>query len=237
MFWLDFHYLLYVMVPMGILMLLTQLWVKSAYGKYSKIGTRQGVTGAEAAKVILRASGIDDVRVEQVSGFLSDHYSPREKVLRLSPQNYSGQSIAAVGIAAHEVGHAIQHANHYAPLVLRNLAVPMASIGSNFGYLALMIGLLIGRGNPNHPLVLLGIVGIAAIAVFQVINLPVEFNASRRALQVLPEIGILTDEENRGARAVLTAAAMTYVAATIAAVWTLVYWLWRLGLIGGSSRD
>ncbi len=237
MFWLDFHYLLYVMVPMGILMLLTQLWVKSAYGKYSKIGTRQGVTGAEAAKVILRASGIDDVRVEQVSGFLSDHYSPREKVLRLSPQNYSGQSIAAVGIAAHEAGHAIQHAKHYAPLVVRNLAVPMASIGSNFGYLALMIGLFMGRGNPNHPLVLLGIVGIAAIAVFQVINLPVEFNASRRALQVLPEIGILTDEENRGARAVLTAAAMTYVAATIAAVWTLVYWLWRLGLIGGSSRD
>ncbi len=237
MFWLDFHYLLFVIVPMGILMGLTQLWVKSAYGKYSKIGTRQGVTGAEAAKVILRAAGIDDVRVEQVSGFLSDHYSPREKVLRLSPKNYSGQSIAAVGIAAHEAGHAIQHAKHYAPLVVRNLAVPMASVGSNFGYLALMIGLFMGGGNPNNPLVLLGLAGIAAIAVFQVINLPVEFNASRRALQVLPEIGILTDEENRGARAMLTAAAMTYVAATIAAVWTLVYWLWRLGLIGGSSRD
>ena len=237
MFWIDIQYLLYVVVPMGVLMGLTQLWIKSAYSKYSQIGTRQGVTGAEAAKVILRAAGIHDVRVEQVGGFLSDHYSPKEKVLRLSPKNYSGNSIAAIGIAAHEAGHAIQHAKHYAPLVIRNLAVPMASIGSNFGYVALVFGLFMGRGNPNHPLVLLGLAGIAAIAVFQVINLPVEFNASRRALQVLPEIGILTDEENRGARSVLTAAAMTYVAATIAAVWTLVYWLWRLGLIGGSSRD
>lgn len=233
----DPYYFLYVFIPMAVLMGLTQLWVKSAYAKYSRIRTRQGVTGAEAAKVILRASGITDVRVEQVGGFLSDHYSPREKVLRLSPQNYSNTSIAAVGIAAHEAGHAIQDAKKYAPLVIRNLAVPMASIGSSFGWIAIMIGLLISRGNPTNPLVLLGIAGIAAIVVFQLINLPVEFDASRRALQVLPEIGILTPEENHGARAVLTAAAMTYVAATIAAVVQLLYILWRLGLLGGNSRN
>lgn len=233
----DPYYLLFVFIPMAILMGLAQLWVKGAYAKYSHVGTRQGVTGAEAAKVILRAAGIHDVRVEQVDGFLSDHYSPAEKVLRLSPRNYSGNSIAAIGIAAHEAGHAIQHATRYAPLVVRNIAVPLANIGSTFGWIALVIGLMISGGNPGHPLVLLGIAGIAAIAVFQVINLPVEFDASRRALQVLPEIGILTAEENRGARSVLTAAAMTYVAATIAAIVELLYWLWRLGLIGGNSRE
>ncbi len=235
--WFNIHYLLYVAIPMGILMGITTLWVKCAYAKYSKIGTRQGVTGAETAKVILRAAGINDVRVEQVGGFLSDHYSPKEKVLRLSPQNYSGKSIAAVGIAAHEAGHAIQHAEKYAPLAVRNLAVPVAGIGSTFGWIILVIGAFFGGASWSNPLVLVGVALIAAIVVFQIINLPVEFNASKRALQVLPEIGILTDEENRGARSVLTAAAMTYVAATVAAIWTLVYWLWRLGLIGGSSRD
>ncbi len=233
----DPYHLLFVFIPMAVLMGLAQLWVKGAYAKYSHIATRQGVTGAEAAQVILRAAGIHDVRVEQVDGFLSDHYSPTDKVLRLSPRNYSGNSIAAVGIAAHEAGHAIQHAKRYAPLVVRNIAVPLANIGSTFGWIALMIGLMISGGNPGHPLVLLGIGGIAAIAVFQIINLPGEFDASRRALQVLPEIGILTAEENRGARAVLTAAAMTYVAATIAAIVELLYWLWRLGLIGGNSRE
>ena len=235
MFLFDVHYLIYVMIPMGALMLLTQLWVKGAYRKYSRIGNRQGVTGAEAAKVILRAAGVEGVRVEQVGGFLSDHYSPREKVLRLSPQNYSSSSIAAVGIAAHEAGHAIQHAKNYAPLVVRNLAVPMASIGSTFGWIALVIGLMMGHGSLSNPFVLIGIALIGAIVVFQLVNLPVEFDASRRALQVLPEIGILTADENRGARAVLTAAAMTYVAATIAAVVELLYWLWRLGIIGGRS--
>ncbi len=230
----DMHYLFYVMIPMGALMLLTQLWVKGAYRKYSKIDNRQGVTGAEADKVILRAAGVEGVRVEQVGGFLTDHYSPREKVLRLSPQNYSSSSIAAVGIAAHEAGHAIQHATNYAPLVVRNLAVPMASIGSTFGWIALMIGLFMGHGSLN-AFTLIGLALIGAIVVFQLVNLPVEFNASRRALQVLPEIGILTEDENRGARVVLNAAAMTYVAATITVIFQLLYWLWRSGLIGGRS--
>ena len=231
MYFFNIEYMLFVFVPMAVLMGLAQLWVKSAYRKYSQIRNRQGVTGAEAAKVILRAAGIDNVRVEEVGGFLSDHYSPREKVLRLSPQNYSSTSIAAVGIAAHEAGHAIQDAKKYAPLVVRNLAVPMASIGSTFGWIALMIGVFMGG-----PFILIGILLIAAIVVFQLVNLPVEFDASRRALQVLPEIGILTAEENQGVRAVLTAAAMTYVAATIAAIVDLLYWLWRLGLLGGRSN-
>jgi len=236
-FYFDPAHILLVTIPMLVLCGLASLWLKAAYAKYSRIGNQQHVTGAEAAQVILRTAGIDDVRVEEVRGFLSDHYSPNEKVLRLSPNNYSGTSIAAVGIAAHEAGHAIQHAQRYAPLVLRNLAVPVASVGSSFGYIAIVLGVLMGGPSINNPLVLFGILGIAAIAAFQVITLPVEFDASRRALELLPQVGILTPEENRGARAVLMAAAMTYVAATVAAIAELLYWLWRLGIIGGSSND
>ncbi|MCW8133109.1 MAG: zinc metallopeptidase [Planctomycetota bacterium] len=235
-FMMDWHYLLYVALPMMALMLLCQLWVKAAYAKYKEIQNRQGITGREAAYVILRKAGIEDVRIEESDGFLSDHYAPTEKVLRLSHENYAGTSIAAVGIAAHEAGHAIQHAKHYAPLIVRNFAVPMASIGSQFGYLAIILGLFMSGGNPQNPITLLGLAGLAAVALFQLVNLPVEFDASRRALQLLPGIGILDEEENQGARSVLTAAAFTYVAATIAAVWTLLYWAMRLGLLGG-NRD
>lgn len=230
------EHLLFVAIPTLILGGIASLWVKRAYAKYSKMGNRQNVTGAEAAKVILRSAGIYDVRVEAVRGFLSDHYDPRGKTLRLSPENYSGTSIAAVGIAAHEAGHAMQHAQNYAPLSLRNMAVPMASIGSTFGYLAIVLGFFMGLGGPGKVIALIGVTGIAAIALFQLINLPVEFDASRRALQVLPEIGILNEQENAGARKVLTAAAMTYVAATVAAIAELVFWLMHLGLIGGNSE-
>lgn len=234
----DPVYLLFVFLPLLLLTGLAQLFVKRAYSKYSKVRNRQGVTGAEAARYILQSAGIHDVRVEQVQGFLSDHYSPREKVLRLSPENYTQPSIAAVGIAAHEAGHAIQHAKHYAPLVLRNAAVPVASIGSGFGYLVIFIGLIMsGGGGGLNALTLIGLLLIASVVVFQLINLPVEFDASRRALQVLPAAGILSPEETKGARTVLGAAAMTYVAATLAAIAQLLYWAWRLGLFGGGSRD
>jgi Zn-dependent membrane protease YugP len=235
----DPHYLLYVALPLLAITFIVQLWVKAAYSKYSKIGNSSGVTGAEAAAGILRAAGVGDVRVEMVQGWLSDHYDPRHKVLRLSPQNYSGRSIAAVGIAAHEAGHALQHAQAYAPLALRNLAVPMASLGSGFGYLVIIIGFLIGMstGTPLNIISGLGLLLIAGVAVFQLINLPVEFDASRRALQVLPAMGILNARETQGARTMLTAAAMTYVAATVAAIAQLLYWAWRLGLIGGSQRS
>jgi Zn-dependent membrane protease YugP len=235
---LDPHYLLYVFLPILALTGLASLWVKAAYGKYSRIANRQGVTGAEAARLILRSAGVHDVRVETVRGWLSDHYSPREKVLRLSPQNFSGYSIAAVGIAAHEAGHAIQHARSFAPLVLRNLSAPVAAIGSNMGYVVLMIGLVMAYASGSDPLnafTLLGLLCLAAVALFQIITLPVEFDASRRALSVLPATGILTVEETRGARNVLLAAAMTYVAATVAALWMLLYWAMRLGLLGGRN--
>jgi Zn-dependent membrane protease YugP len=235
---LDPHYMLFIALPLLVITGLAQLLVHSAYSKYSKVGNRQGVTGAEAARYILERAGIHDVRVEQVQGWLSDHYSPRERVLRLSPQNYGTPSIAAVGIAAHEAGHAIQHAQKYAPLVLRNAAVPLASIGSGFGYLVILIGLMMsGSSGPLNVFTFAGLLLIGAVAVFQLINLPVEFDASRRALAVLPETGILTAEETRAARKVLGAAALTYVAATLAAILELLYWAWRLGLLGGRDRE
>jgi hypothetical protein len=232
MFMWDLNHLLFVALPLMALMLGAQLWVMAAYAKYSRIKNRQGITGAEAAKVILLHAGVRDVKVQEVAGWLSDHYSPREKVLRLSPKNFSGTSIAAVGIAAHEAGHAIQHARAFAPLVVRNLAVPLASIGSQFGYIAIILGIIFMRQALN-PITLIGLGLIACVAVFQVVNLPVEFDASRRALLVLPGVGILDAEETAGARKVLRAAAMTYVAATIAALWELLYWAYRLGLLGG----
>ena len=167
-----------------------------------------------------------------MAGFLSDHYDPRSKVLRLSPDNFDGQSIAALGVAAHEAGHAVQDAERYPMLVLRNLAVPAANIGSNLGWVAIMLGFVMKL----PVLMYLGLLGIAAIAVFQLINLPVEFDASRRALELLPQSGALTEEENRGARSVLIAAALTYVAGTIAAIWTLLYYLIQLGILGGRDE-
>jgi len=232
MFFLDINYLLWVVLPMAALMGLVQIYLKTTYGKYSKIGTHTGITGAETAHRVLASKGLHHVKIERVEGFLSDHYDPREKVLRLSPTNYDGNSIAALGVAAHEAGHAIQDAERYPMLVLRNLAVPVASIGSNMGWGALMIGVFMR----SDLLIVIGVLGLAAIALFQLINLPVEFDASRRALQLLPATGVLTEAENRGARSVLFAASLTYVAATIAAIWTLLYWLMRLGLIGGSRE-
>ena len=232
----DFHHLLYVALPLMVIMGLCQLWVRSAYAKYSKIGNASGVTGAEAAQIILRSAGVDGVRIEPVQGWLSDHYSPTEKVLRLSPENYSGTSIAAVGIAAHESGHAIQDAHRYAPLVIRNLAVPAASIGSTFGWIAVVIGAAMSAGGQVSIIAWIGLLLLGAVVFFQLVNLPVEFDASRRALEVLPATGILTAEETDGARSVLTAAAMTYVAATVAAIAELLYWAWRLGLLGGSNN-
>lgn len=239
-FYLDWHYLLFVALPLLVITGLTQLWVKSAVSKYSRVRNSSGVTGAEAALGILHEAGIHDVRVEKVQGFLSDHYDPRHRVVRLSPNIYDGRSIAAVGIAAHECGHAIQHAHKYAPLVVRNLAVPAASLGSSLGYLLIFIGFIMGgvsRTGFGWTLIMVGVLGLAAVVIFQLINLPVEFNASRRALQVLPQMGILSREETHGARTMLTAAAMTYVAATVAAIAELLYWLWRLGLIGGNRSN
>ncbi|MGH9363550.1 MAG: zinc metallopeptidase [Thermoanaerobaculia bacterium] len=232
MYW-DPHYVLYVALPLLGLSLLVQLYLKSTYAHYSQVESRRGLTGAEAAERILSQAGIRDVRVEQVEGFLSDHYDPRHKVLRLSPRNYSGRSISSLGVAAHEAGHAIQHAQSYALLKLRNLAVPVANLGSNLGLVVIVIGL----ATHSTPLAMVGFVLIFGILVFELVNLPVEFDASKRALQILPESGILTVEETRGAQKVLGAAALTYVAAMIATLWTLIYYAFRLGLLGRRSND
>jgi uncharacterized protein len=233
MFFYDSQYLLLVVLPVALITLVVQGLLKATYAKYSQIETLRGMSGAEAARRILDLGGVQEVQVEEVAGFLSDHYDPREKVLRLSPANFEGRSIAAIGVAAHEAGHALQHAQAYAPLVLRNMAVPMANIGSSLGWIVLILGIAMGF----KALTLAGFFLMCGILLFQLINLPVEFDASRRALAILPHSGILTVEENRGASKVLGAAALTYVGAMVGTLLTLLYWALRLGLLGGSSRD
>lgn len=227
MFFFDFRYLLFV-GPALILGLIAQAMVRSAYARGSQIVAR--MSGFAAARHILDSASLYDVTIEQVPGKLSDHYDPRHKVLRLSADVYHGRTLSAVGIAAHEVGHAIQDAQRYAPLVVRNAAVPMASFGSNAGILLLILGALFGF----YPLVLLGIILFSAVVVFQLVNLPVEFNASARAKRQLVALGIITDEELPYIKKVLNAAALTYVAATLQSILTLVYYVM---IFAGGSRD
>lgn len=215
--------------PALILSVGAQLWVKSAFAKYSSMGNRQGLSGAEAARKILNAEGIFDVRIERARGFLSDHYDPREKVLRLSEDVYSNASLASVGVAAHEAGHAMQDAQRYAALKFRSAIVPTAQIGSSAAMPLLFIGLFFNIA----MLAKLGVILFAAVVLFQIVTLPVEFNASRRALAALSNSGVLARDEMSGARQVLTAAALTYVAAAVAAVMQLIYFLIRSGLLGG----
>ncbi|MCD6082212.1 zinc metallopeptidase [candidate division WOR-3 bacterium] len=230
MWWFDPLYI-FMMIPVFIISIIAQMWVKSAYAKYSRIPNRNRVTGAEAAQIIARRMGLQ-INVELTSGLLSDHYDPRTRTLRLSPHVYNGYSIAAVGIAAHEAGHAIQHAHGYAPLQLRNALVPVTMLGSNLAWPLIFVGFVF------HWLALIkvGILFFTAVVVFQLITLPVEFNASRRALKVLHDTNILTKHELPGAREVLTAAALTYVAAATAAILQLLYFLIRAGLIGGHEE-
>lgn len=221
----DPTYIWFVMVPTLLLALWAQAKVHGAYSRASKIPAISGFSGAEAARYILDQNGLPDVAVERVSGFLSDHYDPRHRVLRLSPDVYGGRSLAALGIAAHEAGHALQQAHHYGPLVLRNAIVPLAAIGSNFSFILILIGLLIS------PFVLwLGVAFFALTVVFQLVNLPVEFDASKRAKTMLEHAGLVrTGNEAGEVRSVLNAAAMTYVAATVTAVFNLAYFILLAG--------
>lgn len=208
--------------------------VKSAYGKYSRIPTIRGYTGAEAARAILADSEIHDVTIEPVQGFLTDHYDPSGRVLRLSPKNYHGRSIAAVGIAAHEAGHAVQHARSYGPMALRHLLVPVANIGANVGLYIAMGGIFVDL----LGLAKVGVILFGCFLLFQVVTLPVEFNASSRAKAALARSGIIADErEMAGVSSVLTAAGLTYVAAVVSTLFTLLYLMLRAGMLGGSSRD
>jgi len=217
----DPAFLLFVFLPSLVLAGLAQMWVKSAYAKASKVAALSGMTGREAAAEILRAEGITDVKIEPVQGWLSDHYDPRHKTLRLSPQVYEGRSLAALGIAAHEVGHAIQHADSYKPLVVRNGLVPIAGIGSNLSFILIIVGLILSL----QGLATLGVVLFGATVLFQLVNLPVEFNASSRARERLQTLGLVTANEDGTVGKVLNAAAMTYVAATITAILHLLYYV------------
>ena len=227
---LDPLYIIMI-IPAFLLSLFAQFKVKAAYSRYSKIPTARGITGAQAANQILEAEGITDVSIELARGFLSDHYDPRKRVLRLSESVYAGDSLASVGVAAHEAGHAIQHARGYMPLQLRSALVPISALGSNLAWPLLIIGFILMA----KSLIIAGILFFSFAVLFQIITLPVEFNASWRALQALPATGILSDTEVRGAKKVLSAAALTYVAAAATAVMQLLYFLLRSGILG--NRD
>ena len=221
-----------ILAPGLLLAAWAQMKVKSAFAKASRVAARSGMTGAEAAHRILDANGLHNVGVEPVRGFLGDHYDPRHKVLRLSPDVYHGRSLAAVGVAAHEAGHAIQDGVGYAPLALRNGIVPMASVGSNLALITFFAGWIMGWGG----LQIAAIVLFSAVVLFQLVNLPVELNASSRARAVLVNSGIIAPNEERGVGKVLNAAALTYVAATVTAILTLVYFLMQAGLLGGRDE-
>ena len=224
----------YILVLIGALL---SLWasakVKSTYSRYAKVYSRSGLTGAEAAQQILKNAGIYGVRVEHISGNLTDHYDPKAKVLRLSDSVYGSRSVAAVGVAAHECGHAIQHANGYVPLRVRGAFVPVANIGSNLAWPLIIIGLIF-RGSMSTVLIQAGIIMFSLAVLFQLITLPVEFNASHRAMQQLERTGILGGNELRDTRKVLTAAAMTYVASAASMILQL---LRLIILFGGRRRD
>lgn len=215
--------------PAMLLALWAQFKVKSAFAHASKIAARSGMTGAQAAEALLWANGIRNVGIEQTPGQLSDHYDPKRKVLALSPDVFGGRSLAALGVAAHEAGHAIQDKEKYAPLVMRNGLVPLASVGGNLSMFVLIGGMvLMSTGALMGKWVFLIGIGLFSITViFQLINLPVEFDASKRAKKLLVASGIVAEDELPEVRRVLSAAAMTYVAATLAAVLTLVYYIIR----------
>ena len=220
----------YILLIIGMLLsLAASAKLKSTFAKYRRIRSASGLTGAEAAARILRAAGITDVQIRAIPGSLTDHYDPRTKTGSLSQDIYGQTSLAAVGVAAHECGHAIQHAVHYAPLEMRSAIVPVANLGSSLSWPLFLIGLLAGI----RPLTTAGIVLFSLAVLFQLVTLPVELNASSRALRMLEGTGILGVSETKGARKVLTAAALTYVAALAASILQLL----RLLILAGGRRN
>jgi uncharacterized protein len=227
MIWLD--YLLFLL-PGIALSMWAQARIMRAYAEGSRIPAGAGLTGAETAQLVMRAGGVTGVGIEPVAGELSDH---RNKVLRLSPDVYAGRSLAAMGVAAHEAGHAIQDASGYPGLVARNFIVPLATLGSQVFWLLIMAGLMLGM----FRLIILGIILFSMVVVFQLLNLPVEFDASRRGREILLSAGLVSVEEERLVGRVLNAAAWTYVAAARTGVLTLLYYLARFGVLGGRRSD
>lgn len=224
----------YFLVLIGVaLSLLASGKVKSTFARYSQMRNSRGLTGAQAAEQVLHTAGIYDVRIEQVRGNLTDHYDPRSKVLRLSDSVYGQTSVAAVGVAAHECGHAIQHAKGYGPLKLRSTLVPVANFGSKLAWPLIIFGLFIS-GESSRILINAGIIAFLGAVLFQLITLPVEFNASNRAIRMIADSGMMYGEEIKGAKKVLSAAALTYVASAATAILQL---LRILILTGGRRRN
>lgn len=229
----DPMYFLFI-APALLLAFWAQMRIRSSYATAQQFAAP--LSGAAAARHVLDSAGLRDVNIEMIPGQLSDHYDPREKVLRLSEEVYQSRSLAAVGIAAHEAGHAIQDAHQYAPLVIRNAAVPIAGFGANFSFILLLAGMFLSAQTPGlgQLLVLAGIALFGGVVFFQLVNLPVEFNASARAKAQLVQLGIVSPDEMVYVNRVLNAAAMTYVAATLQAVLTLLYYLVRFS---GNNRE
>lgn len=218
-----------IMIPVLLFSFYCQIKVKRAFRRYSSVHAMCGMTGAQAAARLLQLNGITDVHIRQIGGTLTDYYDPKNKEICLSGDVYNATSVAAIGVACHEAGHACQHAQGYAPLKIRNAAIPATRIGSSLGIPLVLLGVVFTW----RPLIMVGIVLYALVALFQLLTLPVEFNASRRALQTIESNQFLTEQEYRGAKKVLTAAALTYVAALASALATLL----RLLLLAGRSND
>ncbi len=230
----DWTYV-YLVLPCLLLSLWASAHVNSTFRRYSKQRSQRGLTGADAAARVLAANGVRDVRIEHISGNLTDHYDPRTNIIRLSDNVYGSTSTAAIGVACHEAGHAVQYAQSYAPIKLRAAIIPLTNFGSKLAMPLILLGLLLSSlGRMSNFFIYLGIACFGFSLVFQLVTLPVEFNASRRALAAIEQTGILTDEERAGARKTLTAAALTYVAATAAALAQL---LRLLVLFGGRNRS
>ncbi len=225
----QFDYMYLLLIVAAVFSMIASAQVSSTFNKYNKVRSASGLTGAETARRILDRNGLQDIPVERVAGNLSDHYDPSKRVLRLSDSTYNSPSVAAIGVAAHECGHAVQHQMNYGPLKLRSALVPAANIGSRMGIPIILLGFLLGY---NSVLIQIGILVFSLAVLFQVVTLPVEFNASARALRMLEEYGILGANETSQSKKVLKAAAMTYVAAAAASVIQLL----RLVLLSGRRR-
>ena len=232
MLYFDPLYLVFAL-PGLILSVLASLYVKATFSRFSRVHAVSGLTGAQAAYQMLQSQGITNVRIEHADGFLGDHYDPTSRTLRLSDDVYGRSTIAAIGVACHEAGHAIQHAHHYSPLALRTMLVLPANLGSQSPYLIIIAGPLLQAPS----LINLGLILFSLGVLFTLVTLPVEWNASSRAKQAMLSAGFLSPRELVGASSVLNAAFLTYVSAAATAILTLLYWLVRLGILGGRRDD
>jgi len=228
----DPIYFLFV-APAILLSLIAKTMTESRFRKYSKVPPASGLTGAQAAYQLMRREGLNDVAVEKVQGFLSDHYDPRARVLRLSPSVHDGRSLSSVGVACHEAGHALQHSQNYSPLALRSALVPATNFTSKLSMPLLFIGLLLSAGPTGRLMMISGAILLSVSVLFTLVTLPVEWDASARAKRLMVTNGIVSPMQEKDAGAVLDAAFLTYLAAAVSAIMTLLYWLYRSGLIGG----